>query len=68
MNVKEGQIWICTEPSCQAEIEVLRSAKSTCHGKFTLRCCCGKDLVLKESIEHAGPHTVEQDNRPSTRT
>ena len=68
MNVKEGQIWICTEPSCQAVIEVRRSAKSTCHGKFTLRCCCGKDLVLEESIEHAGPHTVEQDNRPSTRT
>lgn len=54
MNLKKGQIWICTEPSCQAEIEVLRSANSTCQGKFTLRCCCGKDLVPKETMEHAG--------------
>jgi len=68
MNLKEGQIWICKEPGCQAEIEVLRSAKSTCHGKFALRCCCGKDLVLKEGMEHAGPHSVERDNRPRTGT
>jgi len=67
MNLKKGEIWVCKEPYCDVEVEVLRGAKSTCHGKFTLRCCCGKDLVPKESVNlsegrpitpqtGAGPH------------
>jgi len=68
MNLKKGQIWVCTESICQVEIEVLRSAKSTCHGKFALRCCCGKELVLKENLGHAGAHPVGQDDQPANRT
>jgi hypothetical protein len=66
MNLKKGQIWVCKEPQCEAEIEVLRSANSTCHGNFTLRCCCGKDLVPRESMEHAsiGPAKQEERTRP----
>ena len=67
MNLKKGQTWVCMEPICQVEVEVLRSANSTCHGKFALRCCCGKDLVLKESLEHPGTRPEEQGNRPDTR-
>jgi hypothetical protein len=48
MNLKKGEVWICREPYCAAEIEVVRSANTNCHGKYTLRCCCGKELVLKE--------------------
>ena len=48
MNLKKGDIWICKEPYCAAEIEILRGANSTCHGNFTVRCCCGKDMTLKE--------------------
>ena len=48
MNLKKGEIWICKEPSCAAEIEVLRGANSACQGNFTVRCCCGKDMRLQE--------------------
>jgi hypothetical protein len=47
MNLKKGEIWICKEPYCAAEIEVLRGANTTCHGNFTVRCCCGKEMTLK---------------------
>jgi hypothetical protein len=52
MNIKKGEIWICKEPYCAAEIQVVRAANTTCHGNFTLRCCCGKDMVLKQQKEH----------------
>jgi hypothetical protein len=65
MNLKKGEIWVCTEPMCQVEIEVVRSAKASCHGKFTLRCCCGKELVLKENVGHTGVQAEGQDDRPS---
>jgi hypothetical protein len=55
MNLKKGEVWVCKESYCEAEVEVLRAAKSSCHGKFTLRCCCGKDMAPKESLEHAEP-------------
>jgi hypothetical protein len=51
MNVKKGETWVCKEPYCAAEVKVVRAANTTCHGKFTLRCCCGKDMVLKETKE-----------------
>ena len=47
MNLKKGEIWICKEPNCAAEIEVLRGANSACQGNFTVRCCCGKEMTLK---------------------
>ena len=47
MNLKQGEIWICKEPYCAAEIEVLRGANTACHGNFTVRCCCGKEMTLK---------------------
>lgn len=53
MKLKKGDVYICTEPYCKAEIKVRRGAETTCPGKFNLRCCCGKDMVLKENVELA---------------
>ena len=47
MNIKRGEVYVCKEPYCGAEIEVIRGAKSTCQGRFNLCCCCGKEMVLK---------------------
>lgn len=55
MNLKKGEIWVCKEPYCAAEIEVVRAANTSCHGKYTLRCCCGKEMTLKETVEHKEP-------------
>ena len=67
MNLKKGEIWTCIEPICKAEVEVIRGAQSTCHGKFTLRCCCGKEMVLKETVEHAEPEKVGAGAHSGTR-
>ena len=58
MNLKKGEVWACSEPCCRAEIEVKRAADSACPGKFTIRCCCGKDMVLKESLVRVEPQRV----------
>jgi hypothetical protein len=55
-NLKKGEIWVCKEPYCAAEIEVTRSANGACHGNFTVRCCCGKDMTRQEAVE--GRETV----------
>ena len=47
MNVKKGEVYVCKEPYCGAEVEVIRGANPTCHGKFNMLCCCGKEMVLK---------------------
>jgi hypothetical protein len=59
MNVKKGEVWVCKESYCAAEIEVLRGANTTCHGKFNLRCCCGKDMVLKQTSDNEEALPVE---------
>jgi len=64
MNLKKGEIWVCKQPYCQVEIEVLRTAESTCHGKFALRCCCGKDMLLKKSDEAAERDPASPGERP----
>lgn len=51
-NLKKDEIWVCKEPYCAAEIKVLRAANTSCHGNFTVRCCCGKDMARKEETEH----------------
>jgi hypothetical protein len=51
MNIKKGEIYVCREPYCGAEIEVIRGANQTCHGKFNLSCCCGKEMFLKVEQE-----------------
>jgi len=53
MNLKKDEVYVCKEPYCRAEIKVIRGADTTCHGNFTLRCCCGKDMVLQEVPELA---------------
>jgi hypothetical protein len=45
MKLQKGDIYICTEPCCRAEIEVRRSADNSCPAGFTLRCCCGHEMV-----------------------
>ena len=47
MNIKKGEVYVCREPYCGAEIEVIRGAHLICEGAFDLRCCCGKEMVLK---------------------
>ena len=68
MNLKKGDVWVCQEPYCGAEVEVLRTANSSCHGNFTLRCCCGKDMVPKESAKHPEPHHVGSGEHTSRRS
>jgi hypothetical protein len=55
MNIKQGEVYICTEPGCQAEIVVRRGANATCPGKFVLRCCCGKDMTREDELVLAKP-------------
>jgi hypothetical protein len=53
MNLKTGEIWVCSQPRCKAEMKVLRGAEETCRGTFTVRCCCGFDMTRKESLARA---------------
>jgi len=53
-NLKKGEIWVCKEPYCAAEIEVVRSANSDCDRNFTFRCCCGKDMTRQKTVEESG--------------
>ncbi len=53
MNLKTGEVYICTEPNCRAEIVVRRGADSTCQGKYVIRCCCGQEMVREESLKKA---------------
>ncbi len=55
MNLKQGEVYVCMESYCGAEIEVRRGAESTCHGKYTVRCCCGKDMVRQDKLELVKP-------------
>lgn len=55
MNLKQGEVYICTEPCCKAEIVVRRSADPACPGKFTLRCCCGKEMTREDQLAFAKP-------------
>jgi hypothetical protein len=55
MKIKEGEVYICTEPTCAAEIVVRRSAKPACEGKHTLRCCCGKEMTREDQLQYAEP-------------
>ena len=56
MNLQKGEIYVCIEPYCGAEIEVIRGARSICRGEFDLRCCCGKEMVRKETLEELEEH------------
>ena len=52
MKLQKGDIYICLEPSCGAEIGVRRGANDACSSKFTLRCCCGKEMTREDMLEH----------------
>ena len=61
MNVKQGEVYICTEPCCRAEVVVRRGADPDCPGKYTLRCCCGKEMVREDQLAYAEPrHAAKQ--------
>lgn len=47
MSLKEGEVYVCTDPKCGAEITVSKSAAASCAGTVVPRCCCGKDMVRK---------------------
>ena len=53
MNLKTGEVYICTEPCCRAEIVVRRAADTSCPGKFKVRCCCGKDMAREDLLQPA---------------
>ena len=55
MNLNEGEVYICTEPDCGAEIVVRRSAKPSCRGEYVIRCCCGKEMVREDKLKYAEP-------------
>ena len=55
MNLKQNEVYICTEPCCKAEIVVRRGANSECPGNFNIRCCCGKDMVREDKLQYAEP-------------
>jgi hypothetical protein len=55
MNLKEGEVYICLEPCCKAEIVVRRGADLTCPGEYTIRCCCGKEMVREDQLAYAEP-------------
>ena len=55
MNLKQGEVYICTDPCCKAEIVVRRGADPACPGKFTVRCCCGKEMVREDQLAYAEP-------------
>ena len=53
MNLKTGEVHICTEPGCRAEVVVRRGADTTCPGKFKVCCCSGKDMAREDTFEPA---------------
>jgi hypothetical protein len=55
MNLKPGEVYICTEPCCKAEIVVRRGANPECPGKYTVRCCCGKEMTREDQLVFATP-------------
>jgi hypothetical protein len=55
MNLKQGEVYICLEPCCKAEIVVRRGADPTCPGTYTIRCCCGKEMVREDQLVYAEP-------------
>jgi hypothetical protein len=65
MNLRKGDIYICTEPCCRAEIEVRRGADPACPGKFTLRCCCGKEMAREDMLEFAKPAAAKRETAAS---
>jgi hypothetical protein len=38
MKMQIGQRWLCQNPECGAEIEVIRDSME---GKPSVKCCCG---------------------------
>ena len=47
MSLKEGEVYVCTDSKCGAEIKVTKGAAGTCQENAVPRCCCGKDMVRK---------------------
>ena len=47
MALKQGEVYTCTDPKCASEIKVTKGAEPSCNGNVVPRCCCGKDMVLK---------------------
>lgn len=58
MNLRKGDVYICLEPCCKAEIFVTRGADPSCPGNFTVRCCCGKDMVREDQLAGARAEPV----------
>ena len=55
MLLKQNEVYICTEPTCEAEIVVRKGAKTACEGKYVVRCCCGKEMVREDRLQFAKP-------------
>jgi hypothetical protein len=58
MNLQKGDVYVCLEPCCKAEILVTKGADPSCPGEFTVRCCCGKEMVLEENLAGAKPQAA----------
>ena len=55
MRLKKGEVYICTEPGCKAEVVVRRGADDACPGKYVVRCCCGKEMAREDQLAYAEP-------------
>jgi CBS domain-containing protein len=55
MALEEGQVWVCSDAECGCEVTVTESAHPGKGGPHPLRCCCGRDMRVAESVTEARP-------------
>ena len=55
MALEEGQVWVCSDGECGCEVMVTEGARPGKGGPQPLRCCCGQDMRLAESVIAARP-------------
>lgn len=54
-NLKTGEVYVCLESCCKAEIVVRRGANAECKGEYVVRCCCGKEMTREDQLVLAKP-------------
>src|SRR5687767_3496604 len=55
MALEEGQVWVCSDSECGCEVAVTEGARPGKGGPHPLRCCCGREMRLAESVTGARP-------------
>jgi|GEM_PF-1326719 len=52
MAMKKGEKYTCANPECGCEVQVTKGSEAP-SATFTPRCCCGEEMVSKESMKKA---------------